>query len=78
MKRYLKKPIPVEARQYNSTNLEDIVAWGEGKIEHFHGLRITTLEGVMSPSVGDYVVKGPMGEFWFIRKEIFEATYEEL
>lgn len=26
---------------------------------------------------GDYIVKGPAGEFWPVRKGIFEETYEE-
>ena len=25
---------------------------------------------------GDYIVKGPMGEFWPVKAHIFQATYE--
>jgi hypothetical protein len=42
------------------------------------GIGVVTLEGTMCPKIGDYVVQGPAGEFWFVRKEIFEATYEEI
>jgi hypothetical protein len=27
---------------------------------------------------GDYIVKGPLGEFWPVDKKIFEETYEVL
>lgn len=40
-------------------------------------VQIKTLEGVMRPSVNDYVIKGSSGEFWFVRKAIFEDTYFE-
>jgi hypothetical protein len=36
---------------------------------------ITTLEGVMSYSAGDYICTGPAGESWPVQREIFEATY---
>ena len=38
-----------------------------------------TLEGQMkSPNmVGDYLVKGAIGEFYICDKEIFEETYSE-
>lgn len=42
--------------------------------------RITdyTYEGTMRPKIGDYVVQGPEGEFWFVNGVIFEKTYEEI
>lgn len=39
-------------------------------------IRIDTLEGVMRASVGDYVIRGVMGEFYPCKPDIFEATYE--
>ena len=41
------------------------------------GLKIYTLEGKMSASVGDYIIKGVRGEFYPCRKDIFEETYLE-
>lgn len=86
IKKYIKKPIPVEAMVYDGTfvNAIQISEWSWGKVEPVlisstnTGLVIHTLEGTMRPNVGDYVVKGPAGEFWFVKKEIFEATYEEI
>lgn len=41
-------------------------------------LLINTLEGRMSASVGDYIIKGVKGEFYPCKPDIFEATYEEV
>lgn len=40
------------------------------------GLKIYTLEGKMSASVGDWIIKGVQGEFYPCKPDIFEATYE--
>lgn len=40
-------------------------------------LVIRTLEGDMTVSVGDYVIRGVQGEFYPCREDIFRQTYEE-
>lgn len=42
------------------------------------GMSINTLEGVMTASVGDYIIKGVNGEFYPCKPDIFEKTYEEV
>lgn len=37
---------------------------------------IATLEGVMSASPGDYIIRGVLGEFYPCKPEVFSATYE--
>lgn len=37
---------------------------------------IETLEGDMTVSHGDYIIKGVQGEFYPCKPDIFEATYE--
>ena len=37
---------------------------------------ITTLEGEMTASPGDWIIKGVKGEFYPCKPDIFEATYE--
>lgn len=37
---------------------------------------IKTLEGKLSVSVGDYIIKGVKGEFYPCKPDIFEMTYE--
>lgn len=44
--------------------------------EKNHGLPISTLEGEMLASVGDYIIKGIDGEFYPCKPEIFRKTYE--
>ena len=39
---------------------------------------IKTLEGVMTATVGDYIIKGVNGEFYPCKPDIFEKTYEEV
>lgn len=39
-------------------------------------LYIETLEGTMTASDGDWIIKGVKGEFYPCKPDIFEATYE--
>lgn len=39
-------------------------------------LGIPTLEGVMTASPGDYIIRGVQGEFYPCKPDIFEQTYE--
>lgn len=84
--KYVKKPIPVDAWQIdmleidNQGNYPDWVheAWTKKIITHGHrkhSLQIITLEGAMTADEGDYLLKGPEGEYWFNKKDIFEKMY---
>ena len=39
-------------------------------------LKIQTLEGVMTASLGDWIIKGVSGEFYPCKPDIFEKTYQ--
>ena len=39
-------------------------------------LAINTLEGTMTASPGDWIIRGVAGEFYACKPDIFEATYE--
>lgn len=41
-------------------------------------LKIQTREGLMESRVGSYCCKGAENEFWFVQKDIFEKTYQEV
>lgn len=41
-------------------------------------LVIQTLEGEMTASVGDYIIKGVKGEFYPRKPDIFELSYEQV
>jgi hypothetical protein len=91
--KYLKKAIPVDAWQIDTLELENQGAYPDWvadalankSIEHVrisnqvpvHCVRIVTLEGTMTAYDGDYLIKGPKGEYWFNKKNIFEEMYEE-
>ena len=82
--RYRKKPVVIEAVQWDGRNTRDIIKF-MGKNFEFSflpdgetiDLTINTLEGNMHASVGDYIIKGVDGEFYPCKPEIFEKTYEE-
>lgn len=80
MKKYRKKPVVIEALQFDGKNYEECLNLSED-IFMFDGdnyLNITTLEGTMKCSVGDYIIKGVNGEFYPCKPDIFEKTYEEV
>lgn len=41
-----------------------------------HDIQIHTLEGDMTASVADWIIKGVQGEFYPCKPDIFAATYE--
>jgi len=75
--RVRKRPVVVEAVNYDGTNAAVIVSWAGAAARFVLGeLIITTLEGDHLVSVGDYVICGVAGEFYPVKPHIFEATYE--
>lgn len=92
MNRYRKKPIEIEAIQWNGKNIEEIMNFmgSEFKYEKntlyctkkftYDGLDlfINTLEGSMLASIGDYIIKGINGEFYPCKPDIFDKSYEKV
>ena len=89
---YSKKPVVIEAVQFNGFDqetgqvvLSDRPEWLVNEFGNrvlFFGeqdtLTIQTLEGDMKASVGDFIIKGVEGEFYPCKPDIFEKTYEEV
>jgi hypothetical protein len=79
---YRKKPVVIEAYKLTVPNIEFVANWCNGSIkgialpEEEQVIDIQTLEGEMRAEIGDYVIKGVMGEFYPCKPEIFEITYE--
>ena len=74
--KYRKKPIVIEALQFNG-NFAECEAFVGGDAEFRNGeLIIATLEGAMHASPGDWIIRGVKGEFYPCKPDIFEATYE--
>lgn len=75
--KYRKKPLIIEAVQYHG-DLFSIKQMGCEVEQEFKedAPVIKTLEGELSISPGDYVIKGIKGEFYPCKPDIFEASYE--
>jgi len=85
---YRKKPVVIEAFQWTGDQHQtEDPAWAvqeiaNGKITFRNEgtpnveLLISTPEGVMIASRGDYIIKGVQGEIYPCKPDIFEATYE--
>lgn len=79
--RFRKKPVEIKAMQYaHPPDAEKIVRWmGGGRLDIDGGsgkILIRTLEGTMTASPGDWIIKGVQGEFYPCKPDIFEETYE--
>lgn len=79
---YRKKPVVIEAYCYNQKRenfrpdwLTDAVTANVVITYPDHAI-IKTLEGDMTASLGDWIVKGVKGELYPCKPDIFEATYE--
>ena len=42
------------------------------------GLKVKTLEGEVIASIGDYIIKGVIGEFYPCKPDVFKKTYEKV
>lgn len=75
---YRKKPVVVEAQLFGSIDQgARLAAWCGGSNEISpEQIQIPTLEGVMTASLGDWIIKGGAGEFYPCKADIFDATYE--
>lgn len=81
--KYRKKPVIIEAIQWLGNNKKEIADFA-GKSANFEvanekekqlfNLSIHTLEGNMSASIGDYIIKGVNGEFYPCKPDIFEKN----
>lgn len=85
MAQYRKKPVVIEAIQYNGMNSAEIAQFMgvmiRTKTVPLEGtpsgkVTIETLEGTMTASENDYIIRGVQGEFYPCKPDIFELTYE--
>lgn len=92
IKKYIKKPIEIEAIQLTENNIIEVFNFIDG--ENYEKTKSTEeledivlgvtkqgyiqLEGIMIAGFGDYIIKGVKGEFYPCKPDIFQATYEEV
>ena len=89
MAKYRKKPVVIDAIRYNgwakTLIFSECPTWlntaTDGNVifldESDEVLKINTLEGCMSLSEGDYLIRGVKGEIYPCKSDIFEMSYEE-
>ena len=81
MQKFVKKPVVIEAIQYDGANITEIESFVGAKLPSVWlsvedtQLVIPTLEGDMKVSKGDYVIKGIKGEFYPCKPDVFKSTY---
>lgn len=82
MLKFRKKPIVIEAFQFTHANKDRVFNWitcsryPDFDAEGNPTLRIQTLEGEMTASLDDWIIKGVNGEFYPCKPDIFEKSYE--
>lgn len=81
--KYRKKPIIIEAVQFIDDDYGTLCALGSlGLKPNIKKdplrIEIETLEGIMTASQGDFIIKGINGEFYPCKPDIFEKTYERI
>lgn len=84
-KRYRKRPVIIEAVLFagSEQSADEVAEWCGGVkwVRHVVTdewvVSIPTLEGWMTASPGDYIIRGVQGEFYPCKPDIFAATYEE-
>ena len=84
MAKFRKKPVVIEAVQFNGGYSFDEMLTDFGKefadvvtySNRANDLQIHTLEGVMNAAPGDWVIRGVKGEFYPCKPDIFAATYD--
>lgn len=76
MPKFRKKPVVIEAERFFEG--KSPLPFSTLGVCCFDGARwhIPTLEGDMTISDGDYVIRGVKGEFYPCKPDIFEVTYE--
>lgn len=83
---YKKKPVVIEAHQFTDITKDQVLSWAQSIVLSVYPgwdddkpvLRIPTLEGEMTASLGDYVIKGVKGELYPCKPDVFEQTYEKV
>lgn len=81
-KKYRKKPVEIEAVRWTGSNISEVKRFMNNAVIAFNEqnlkISIKTLEGVITASPYDYIIKGVKGEFYPCKPDIFEETYEEV
>lgn len=88
IKKYRKKPVVIEAIRFwngdGKSTVSECIKFCNNNADLVqtcscgHVLVIRTLEGEITASDGDWIIKGIEGEFYPCKPDIFVKTYEEI
>jgi hypothetical protein len=82
--KFVKRPVEIEAVRYvpgvTCRAVADFMGCEHDEADCFDDAEwiIPTLEGDMAARPGDWIVRGVQGEFYPVKPDIFEATYESV
>lgn len=82
--KFRKKPVVIEAMHFTDENKDAVFGFvGCNCYPEFDQngkpcLVIQTREGDMITELGDWVIKGVKGEFYPVKDDIFELTYDKV
>lgn len=81
--KFRKKPVEIEAIKFDGWNWAECYQFMRDEplvfpsaLEKRNNIKIYTLEGTMTASIGDWIIKGVNGEFYPCKPDIFAKTYE--
>lgn len=86
--KFRKKPVVIDAIQYDGRNGEMLCQWSDGVVVESPVLepsacnpggsyvQIKTMEGTMVGNVMDWIIRGVQGEYYPCKPDVFSATYE--
>jgi len=81
-RQYRKRPVVIEAIQFTEDSKFDVMEFitcnyaCDWDVDNNKIIEIQTLEGVVTASLNDWIIKGVQGEFYPCKPDIFDATYE--
>lgn len=78
--RFRRKPTEIEAIRWTGQNTSDVVGFAPTKItyteaSHPPHLRVETLHGVTKGDLGDWILKGRIGDVWPCKPNVFADNY---
>lgn len=85
--KYKKKPVVIEAMQFTFEEKDRVYNWAHDLQQNVWPsfdddkkpvIKIPTLEGEMTCSLNDWIIRGVKGELYPCKPDIFEATYERV
>lgn len=79
VKKYMMKPMPVEAVQYDGTNFDEVQDFCPDAFIEDSILKVKAGQGVLTElqPVGSFIVKVHSGEFYVIPERKFKELYVE-